>query len=51
MFLSVFSKKRPRMLTASTRSAGSDLMSIIVRTVSWRIEFPAFLVVSVLVQT
>ena len=34
-----------------TLNAGSDLISIIVRTVSCKIELPAFLVVSVFVQT
>ena len=34
-----------------TLNAGSDLMSIMVSTVSCKIEFPAFLLVSVFVQT
>ena len=50
-FLSEFERNRPRMLIAKTRNPLSDWMSIIVRTVSYRIEWPTFLVESVFVAT
>ena len=44
-------KRRHKKGKTITLKAGSDLISIMVRTVSCKIELPAFLVVSVLVHT
>lgn len=51
IFLSVFNKNRPKILIANTLSPDSDLMSIIDNTVSYKIVFPTFLLVSVVVAT
>lgn len=51
MLLSRLPKNLPRMLIAMTRRPESASISRIVRTVSYNIEFPTFLVESVLVAT
>uniref|UniRef100_A0A224Y1K1 Uncharacterized protein n=1 Tax=Panstrongylus lignarius TaxID=156445 RepID=A0A224Y1K1_9HEMI len=51
IFLSLFSKKRPRIFIAKTRRPLSERISIIDNTVSYNIVFPTFLLVSVLVAT
>lgn len=51
ILLSRLERNFPRMLTPSTRRPESASMSRIVRTASYRIEFPTFLDDSVLVAT
>lgn len=51
MLLSLFPKNLPRILIAMTRRPLSDSISKIVKTVSYRIEFPTFLDESVFVAT
>lgn len=51
IFLSLFSKNLPSILTASTLSPLSEFISIIVLQVSYRIALPTFFVLSVLVAT
>lgn len=51
MLLSLFPRNLPRMLIAITRKPLSASISRIVKTVSYRIEFPTFLADSVLVAT
>ncbi len=51
MLLSLLLKNFPRMLMARTRRALSDGVSMIVSTVSYKIELPTFLDDSVLVAT
>ena len=49
--MSLLSKNLPKILTAKTRSPDSDWMSMIDKTVSYKIAFPTFLDVSVFVAT
>lgn len=51
MLLSRLLKNLPKMLIAITRSPSSASISSTARTVSYKIEFPTFLVESVLVAT
>lgn len=51
MFLSLLTRKRPRILMAKTLSPLSLLISIIVITVSYRMAWPTFFPDSVLVAT
>jgi len=51
MLLSLFVKNLPKILMANTRRPLSDLISMIVKTVSYNIEFPTFLADSVFVAT
>lgn len=51
MLLSLLLKNFPRMLMAKTRRALSEGVSMMVKTVSYRIELPTFFDDSVLVAT
>ena len=51
MLLSLLLRNFPRILMAITRKLLSASISKTVRTVSYRIEFPTFLVESVFVAT
>lgn len=51
IFLSLFNRNLPSILMANTLKLLSDLMSMIDKTVSYRMVLPTFLLVSVFVAT